>query len=74
MSQPTNPTIEILLTLSQINTVLQHLHAGAYATVAPIIGEITVQSERQLDEIRAQQVADAKQASLPDVEQPPNAA
>lgn len=72
MSQPPNPTIEILLTLSQINTVLQHLHAGAYATVAPIIGEITAQSERQLDEIRAQQVADAKQASLPDVEAAPS--
>ncbi len=71
MSQPPNPTLTIQLTLSQINTVLQHLHAGAYATVAPIINEITEQSERQLAEIRAQQVADARQASLPDVEPTP---
>ncbi len=71
MSQPPNPTLTVQLTLSQINTVLQHLHAGAYATVAPIIDSITAQSEEQLAEIRAKQVADARQASLPDVEPTP---
>jgi hypothetical protein len=68
MSQPPNPTLTIYLTLSQVNTTLQHLQQGVYASVTPIINSITEQAERQLDEIRARQASDAKQASLPDVE------
>ena len=42
MSQPPNPTIEILLTLSQINTVLQHLHAGVNNPPARLGGLLAV--------------------------------
>lgn len=62
MSQPPNPPINLVLTLSDVNAILQHLFQGRYATVSPIVETINRQAEEQLAQLRA----DPAQASLID--------
>lgn len=62
MSQPPNPPINLVLTLSDVNAILQHLFQGRYSAVSPIIDSINSQAEEQLAKMRA----DPAQASLID--------
>ncbi len=62
MSQPPNPPINLVLTLNDVNAILQHLFQGSYATVSPIVETINRQAEEQLAQLRA----DPAQASLID--------